>query len=229
MSTTHPQHPALDGPSRLWLLDGLVEAVRAAGDRADPLAETVLCLAESAAIAAAAVEKAHSETPGSSARRAELARSLAAARAAVVCATYALAEEPRPRTDWSKAMAVTETERVTDGAALARAVYDRVDADDVDGLLALFTEDCVYTRPGYDPWVGHAGLATFYREARSIRSGAHTLTTVLATGRDVAVHGEFHGLLRTGDEVHLRFAEFLELAADGRFARRITYYFAPLA
>ncbi|RLK58811.1 nuclear transport factor 2 family protein [Actinokineospora cianjurensis] len=218
MSTTHPQ---LDGPPRLWLLDGLVEAVRAASDRTDPLDETVLCLAESAAIAAASVERARSEPHGSTARRAAMARSLAAARAAVVCATYALADEPR--VEWNKTMTAT------DGAALARAVYDRVDADDVEGLLALFTEDCVYTRPGYDPWVGHAGLATFYREARSIRSGAHTLTTVLATGRDVAVHGEFHGLLRTGDEVHLRFAEFLELAADGRFARRTTYYFAPLA
>ncbi|SER23777.1 nuclear transport factor 2 family protein [Actinokineospora terrae] len=222
MSTTHPR---LDGPPRLWLLDGLIEAVRAVSDRADPLDETVLCLAESAAIAAASVESARSEPPGSSARRAAMARSLAAARAAVVCATYALADEPR--VEWSKTM--TTTDQAVDGAALARAVYDRVDADDVEGLLALFTEDCVYTRPGYQPWVGHAGLATFYREVRSIRSGAHTLTAVLATGRDVAVHGEFHGLLRTGDEVHLRFAEFLELAADGRVARRITYYFAPLA
>lgn len=119
-------------------------------------------------------------------------------------------------------------EPALDHASLVGRYYELVDAGDVPGLVGLFTPDATYHRPGYDPLVGHEGLTAFYDGARVIREGRHTLSRVVATGGDVAVHGEFHGVLRDGAEVSLRFADFFQLAPDGRFARRDTFFFAPM-
>jgi len=114
------------------------------------------------------------------------------------------------------------------GVARVRHYYRLVDAGDVPALVSLFTPDATYHRPGYEPLVGHAGLTRFYGQDRVIREGRHTLSAVVATGGDVAVHGEFHGVLRDGREVGLRFADFFTLTTDGRFSRRDTFFFAPL-
>lgn len=121
---------------------------------------------------------------------------------------------------------------VTEDVGLAVAVrrlYELIDADDVPAMLDLFAEDAVYRRPGYDPIVGRAGLARFYRRDRIIREGRHTVAVVIADGRDAAAHGRFRGVLKSGEPLDLRFAEFLTTGPDGRFATRQTYYFAPLA
>ncbi|MFB7610925.1 nuclear transport factor 2 family protein [Streptomyces gardneri] len=109
-----------------------------------------------------------------------------------------------------------------------RRYYELVDAGDVPGLVGLFTADATYHRPGYEPFEGHDGLTRFYSGARVIRTGRHTLTKILVEGSDVAVHGEFNGELHDGTTVGLRFADFFQLAADGRFSRRDTFFFAPL-
>jgi len=116
----------------------------------------------------------------------------------------------------------------TAATANARRFYDCVDAGDVPGLAALFAPESSYHRPGYEPFPGPEGVARFYTEHRVIRSGRHSLTTVLATGRDVAVRGEFHGELHDGSPVDLRFADFFQAGPDGRFTRRETFFFAPL-
>lgn len=109
-----------------------------------------------------------------------------------------------------------------------RAYYTSVDADDVDGLLALFAPDARYQRPGYEPLVGHGDLRRFYQGERIIAEGAHTLTETVVDGERVAVHGEFHGLLRTGERVELRFADFFTLTPELTFATRDTFFFTPL-
>lgn len=113
-------------------------------------------------------------------------------------------------------------------AERVRHYYELVDADDVPGLIALFAEDAVYHRPGYEPLVGHGDLNRFYTEDRVIESGRHSVTSLVTGENDVAVMGEFAGVLKNGREVSLRFADFFTL--DGRllFARRDTYFFAPL-
>lgn len=113
-------------------------------------------------------------------------------------------------------------------AAQTRRLYELIDTDDVTAMIALFAEDAVYHRPGYEPLVGHEALAHFYRHERVIREGRHTLHTVLATGTDVAVHGAFAGVLRDGRQARHRFAEFFTLAPDGRIVRRDTFFFVPL-
>jgi ketosteroid isomerase-like protein len=119
--------------------------------------------------------------------------------------------------------------RATDLAATALRYYELVDRDDVPGLVDLFAPDATYHRPGYEPMVGHDGLNAFYRGQRVIKSGKHTVHTTVTEGGNVAVSGEFHGVLRDGNPVDLRFADFFSVGPDGRFTRRDTFFFAPLA
>jgi steroid delta-isomerase len=109
-----------------------------------------------------------------------------------------------------------------------RRYYELVDKGDVPGLVGMFSADATYHRPGYEPLVGHDELTRFYGQDRIIREGQHTISAVVATGADVAVHGEFHGMLHDGREVGLRFADFFILTIDGHFSRRDTFFFAPL-
>jgi steroid Delta-isomerase len=114
------------------------------------------------------------------------------------------------------------------GEALIRRYYELVDSGDVPTMVALFQPDATYCRPGYPELTGHAAITHFYAHQRKFRAGAHTLTAVLQDRDRVAVHGEFRGELHDGSTMELRFADFFEIGADGRFARRDTYYFAPL-
>lgn len=106
--------------------------------------------------------------------------------------------------------------------------YELVDAQDMAAIVDLFTADATYERPGYEPIVGHQELSRFYTEQRVIDEGEHTVQTVVAEGDCVAVSGRFHGTLRDGREVRIRFADFFVTTDDGRFARRDTFFFAPL-
>jgi steroid delta-isomerase len=109
-----------------------------------------------------------------------------------------------------------------------RRYYDCVDSNDVDGVVALFTDDAVYHRPGYEPLVGRRRLERFYREERVIQRGEHRLAAVVVHGPAVAVHGEFSGTLRDGRELTLRFADFFLATETGSFRRRDTFFFTPL-
>ncbi|MGC4806688.1 nuclear transport factor 2 family protein [Micromonospora sp. DT233] len=110
-----------------------------------------------------------------------------------------------------------------------RRYYELVDGGDVPALVGLFAADAVYHRPGYPPIVGREALERFYREQRVIRQGRHTLRTLVGSGAEIAVHGEFHGVLHDGREVALRFADFFTFADDEpAFSRRDTFFFAPL-
>lgn len=111
---------------------------------------------------------------------------------------------------------------------LVRRFYELVDTGDAPGLAALFASDAIYERPGYGTMTGPAGLLRFYGTERTIASGAHTLTTVLADGPVVGVFGEFHGVLHDGRPIDLRFADSFTVRPDDLFARRDTFFFAPL-
>ena len=106
--------------------------------------------------------------------------------------------------------------------------YELADSGDVHGLIGLFAQDARYYRPGYPPLVGRAELERFYREQRVIKEGLHVLSVVVAAGDNVAVHGEFKGVLRNGQQVDARFADFFSFGPDGHFARRDTFFFSPL-
>lgn len=109
-----------------------------------------------------------------------------------------------------------------------RRYYELVDANDVTGLVALFAPHATYCRPGYPPLVGRLELTNFYEADRVIEQGRHTLSAITADENSVAVQGDFHGRLKDGREVELRFADFFTFDADLCFERRDTYFFAPL-
>jgi ketosteroid isomerase-like protein len=106
--------------------------------------------------------------------------------------------------------------------------YELVDAGDVTGLVNMFSPDATYRRPGYAPMVGHQEMTAFYGGARVIREGRHTVDKVVEGEDEVAVYGTFAGVLHDGRNVDLRFSDFFEFTEDGHFARRDTFFFAPL-
>lgn len=110
--------------------------------------------------------------------------------------------------------------------ALAHRYYELVDAEDFGAMHDLFTDDCVYERPGYDPIQGRAAMEAFYGGTRVIKQGRHTLRDVVVDGDVVAVHGDFDGVLRDGTESHEGFADFLRYR-EGLIARRRSYFFRP--
>ncbi|MDU0294818.1 nuclear transport factor 2 family protein [Saccharothrix longispora] len=120
------------------------------------------------------------------------------------------------------------TAAMTREAALVHDFYRFVDSDDVPALVAMFTEDTTYHRPGYPPVVGQDGMSHFYTHQRVIKAGEHRVESVVLEGDQVAVRGSFEGVLRDGTRTSLRYADFFTLAADGRFSKRETFFFAPL-
>lgn len=113
------------------------------------------------------------------------------------------------------------------GAELARHYFGLIDEGKLRESVDLFAPGAEYRRPGHDPFVGRDAIAHFYCDLRPIREGAHRLTTVLQSGDEVAVAGEFHGRMNDGSDIHLKFADFFRVGQDG-FDRRETFFFAPL-
>ncbi|MFD4941299.1 nuclear transport factor 2 family protein [Streptomyces sp. NPDC058239] len=116
---------------------------------------------------------------------------------------------------------------VEEAIRLVERYYDLVDRNDISGLVSLFATDVVYERPGYPPLHGIGELERFYRQDRVIESGKHSLREVVANKELIAVHGDFEGRLKNGNDVCVRFADFFQVARDGLFRRRDTYFFSP--
>jgi len=125
--------------------------------------------------------------------------------------------------------ALTATTTPAATTALVHEFYRRIDAGDVPALVALFTEDAVYHRPGYPPLVGPREVAHFYTHERVIEESTHRVESVVREGDRVAVRGTFEGVLRDGTPAGWRYAEFFTLADDGRFSERETFFSTPLA
>lgn len=105
--------------------------------------------------------------------------------------------------------------------ATARHYYELVDEGDYDALVALFSDDVVYERPGQPPIEGREALREFYEAGRPLSNGEHELHAVIPDGDTVAVRGTFRGE-QNGDTVEFGFADFHEFE-DGDIARRYTF------
>lgn len=119
--------------------------------------------------------------------------------------------------------AATRSETAADRV---RRYYDLVDAGRLEEMYALFDDDIVYRRPGYEPLTGMAAFRAFYEGERVIRHGAHTLSSLVDRDGHVAVAGDFQGALHDGREVSVRFADFFTFSGE-RIIRRDTYFDAP--
>lgn len=108
-----------------------------------------------------------------------------------------------------------------DPETVARRYYDLVDAGNYDELVALFTDDVVYERPGQERIEGRDALRRFYEEGRPLSNGDHELHSVVGDGGTVAVRGAFRGE-QDGEAVELGFADFHEFEGE-EIARRYTF------
>ncbi|GAA0334429.1 hypothetical protein GCM10009087_50910 [Sphingomonas oligophenolica] len=86
--------------------------------------------------------------------------------------------------------------------------YHRIDALDIDWVMALFCDDACYRRAGavYD---GKAAIERFFREERKI-NGSHDIATIVDDGdqRLVVICGRFTGEGEAGDRRAVEFADF---------------------
>src|SRR5215212_11382583 len=116
--------------------------------------------------------------------------------------------------------------RSPDPATIVHSLYEAVDACDWDLLATLFTNDCRYDRPGYEPIKGLPELLRFYRDVRIIRHGHHTVHHVTADEHAAACWGHFAGISRTDQVLDEQFADVFELI-DDRIHHRTTFFFRP--
>lgn len=105
--------------------------------------------------------------------------------------------------------------------ATVRSYYDRIDADDYEGVFELFAADVVYHRPGQDAIRGIEALRRFYREERPLSDGEHEIIAVLVDGDTVAARGRYVGQ-QDGSSVDIGFADFHRFE-DGTIVERHTY------
>ncbi|MCW2843366.1 MAG: SnoaL-like polyketide cyclase [Nocardioides sp.] len=115
----------------------------------------------------------------------------------------------------------------TGNATTVRNYYSTVDSGSPEQVVALFAPEAVYRRPGYDEFRGRQDLLLFYREHRIIRHGVHTVENLVEDGDAVVVEGSFAGVLVSGEDVTLRFADAFRLT-DQLIVERNTYFAAPL-
>ncbi len=73
---------------------------------------------------------------------------------------------------------------------------------------------------------GPADLDRSYRSIPPYSSGKHDLDLFVVDGEAGAVEGTFSGVLRDGQQVQLRFADFFPMK-DGRMVARRTYFDTP--
>jgi len=101
--------------------------------------------------------------------------------------------------------------------------FELVDGSRFEELLDLFDPDIIYERGGTGIIRGIDKLRQFYNEQRVIERGKHQLETVLIEGDWAAIRGTFTGVLKTGESVTIRFADFHQFR-NGRIWRRYSYF-----
>lgn len=102
-----------------------------------------------------------------------------------------------------------------------RAYYDAVDDGRTDDLVALFTEDVAYDRPGHPRIEGRDELRAFYRDGRPLSDGNHEVHDVIPDDDRVAVRGTFSGV-QDGERVEIGFVDVHVFDGD-RIGERYTY------
>jgi ketosteroid isomerase-like protein len=112
---------------------------------------------------------------------------------------------------------------------MVAAYYRMVDADDIDGLVALFAPDLRYDRPGSGQIVGRSALARFYRAQEPVASRTHIISECVREGRHLAVHGKAERTSLDGRQSTIHFADFFTVSDAGLFAYRRTFFYVPFA
>ena len=111
---------------------------------------------------------------------------------------------------------------VARNAAAVEQYYHLVDNQDFDQMLRLFHPDIHYQRGDLEI-AGLARLQEFYMQQRTIRSGRHTIDALIEDDPWVVTRGRLDGVLDSGEEVSVEFADFHQFQGD-LIWRRFTYF-----
>ena len=104
---------------------------------------------------------------------------------------------------------------------IVQEYYPRVDAEDVEWVIALFADDAVYHRAD-SSYVGKRAISSFYRGERKIL-GRHTLENIATDDDKVLVNGVFCGEGHDGSLKKVGFADVWQFDATGLVTHRQTY------
>lgn len=124
-------------------------------------------------------------------------------------------------------MSTNDTRGRVDVRHVVQEYYDALDAGDTESVLALFSGDVLYRRPGYDRMMGLEALRRYYAKDRKLAPGRHVVRSLVVDGAQVAAHGEWEGELREGGRRSVGFAAFFVFDATGRISEHTTYFFVP--
>jgi ketosteroid isomerase-like protein len=101
-----------------------------------------------------------------------------------------------------------------------------IDDKDWDKLSAIFHEDIIYERPGYQPLVGIGQVLQFYEKERLISSGQHKIEHIMVDSSYGICWGRFVGILKNGVKADERFVDVYRFCQDSIIERR-SYFFRP--
>ncbi|MFC7518448.1 nuclear transport factor 2 family protein [Herbaspirillum sp. GCM10030257] len=107
-------------------------------------------------------------------------------------------------------------------------MFNSIDASDWTALDAYFHPHIEYRRPGYEAIQGLEQLHVFYERTRIVKSGRHTINTLLCDPEapSVCVTGAFSGVDKSGRDLDVRFCD-VYLFQDEKIIRRETFFSVP--
>lgn len=105
--------------------------------------------------------------------------------------------------------------------AIVDEYYRRIDSNDLDWVVNLFSEDATYVRAD-SRLQGKTEIDRFFRTQRRI-SGKHVIDSIVAVRGQVFCKGEFIGKGATGDRRRVRFFDVWHFHSDGKVRLRETY------
>jgi ketosteroid isomerase-like protein len=107
-----------------------------------------------------------------------------------------------------------------------RSLFSVIDSANWERVQQFFHTDVVYRRPGYASIDGIARVMDFYRNERIISRGQHDVEGVVSHGEQIVCWGIFNGILKSGDEVSVRFADVYQ-TKNGSIIARETFFSQP--
>lgn len=103
-----------------------------------------------------------------------------------------------------------------------RHYYERVDANDIEWVSALFADHAIYERAD-SRFVGKTAIREFFAVHRKIR-GVHSLEQIWSVEDDVVVvKGCFNGVGADGEPRSIGFSDIWYFDAGGRVSKRQSY------
>lgn len=111
---------------------------------------------------------------------------------------------------------------------VVQSMFNSIDSSDWPALDTYFHPQIEYRRPGYDAIQGIAELHVFYEHTRIVKTGQHTISSLLCDPEapSVCVTGAFHGIDKSGKDIAVRFCDVYQFQ-DEKIIRRETFFSVP--